>query len=442
VRIQTGVTMTAAILVAVTSGAILGEQAHADGAERAPSCVPAQPGRPGVLLDRVPELLSAQMAAVGDGGVVIAFKPFRGSSEFPHARFTVLALDASGCVRWRRSLTGFWSLAGPVQAGPGSIVVAANTPNDARGGDQLRVYTLSSATGRVLRRDAFSSATAKLDALRLVGDRRGNVAVVHPTSLRIGGSPVTVKLARRAGSTRWRRQVIARGNTQAPAVAARADGRMVVGYPSGGRFRVRTGTVAGRLGAPVDAGPVQRFQGSAIALGQDGTVAAAWHSPLHLHIAVRPRAAMRFSRPTRFAADDGGNLFDGKPAADIAPDGRVTVGFDVVDAANTRHLRCTSAGPGGRFTDPRRVADAAWPVGLIFGPGNVAATVTSTATADAVVAVGAGCRARAVAAPAPAVAPPLQAAIDSRARVWLLRQQRGSFGSRGPLLLTITPSIR
>src|SRR3954447_10697255 len=64
-------------------------------AAAAEPCEPARPGVPRTLLERVPIVMSAQMAATRDGGAVIAFSSYDGTPEFPDANFTVLALDHS-----------------------------------------------------------------------------------------------------------------------------------------------------------------------------------------------------------------------------------------------------------------------------------------------------------------------------------------------------------
>lgn len=83
-------------------------------------------GVPRTLFERVPIVMSAQMAATRDGGAVIAFSSYDGTPEFPDANFTVLALDSTGCARWRASLRGLF-LARPIQPDPRSIVVASGT---------------------------------------------------------------------------------------------------------------------------------------------------------------------------------------------------------------------------------------------------------------------------------------------------------------------------
>jgi hypothetical protein len=234
-----GRALSSAMLIATISAIVPSPAA-------AQPCEPAQPGVPRTLFERVPIVNSAQMAATRDGGAVIAFSVYDGSREFPDANFSVLALDSSGCVRWQASLRGQF-LARPIQPDPHSIVVASGTIS----GEPLRIYTLWARTGRVLRTDVFRSLNAI--GTTLLADRRGNLAVTLASA---GEGPQTLKLTRRAGSTRWARQVINDSNIQAPAATARPSGEMVVGYPRGGRFLVRTGTVAGALGRPTDAGPV------------------------------------------------------------------------------------------------------------------------------------------------------------------------------------------
>src|SRR3954453_6997674 len=149
-KARAGMTSAAAVLVAAACAASLGQAAVASGARAGPrSCVPAEPGKATVLLDHVPGLASAPMTATPDGGAVIAFWSYEGSRGLPRSRFTVLSLNSSGCVRWRASLPGPWPIALPLQADAKSIVVASGT----MGTGPLRVYTLSAATGRVLRRD-------------------------------------------------------------------------------------------------------------------------------------------------------------------------------------------------------------------------------------------------------------------------------------------------
>jgi hypothetical protein len=155
------------------------------------------------------------------GRAVIGFSSHDGTPEFPDPNFTVLALEASGCARWRASLRGQF-LARPIQPDPRSTAVTSGTIS----GEPLRIYTLSVRSGRVLRTDVFPSLNA-IGTTRLA-DRRGNLAVTLASA---GERPQTLKLTRPAGSTRCARQVINDSNIQAPAAMARPGGQMVVGYP-------------------------------------------------------------------------------------------------------------------------------------------------------------------------------------------------------------------
>ncbi len=382
-------------------------------------CEPAQPGVPRTLFERVPIVNSAQMAATRDGGAVIAFSVYDGSREFPDANFSVLALDSSGCVRWQASLRGQF-LARPIQPDPHSIVVASGTIS----GEPLRIYTLWARTGRVLRTDVFRSLNAI--GTTLLADRRGNLAVTLASA---GEGPQTLKLTRRAGSTRWARQVINDSNIQAPAATARPSGEMVVGYPRGGRFLVRTGTVAGALGRPTDAGPVTgNFKPSAVALGRDESIAAVWQSesyrqPYRLRAAVRPAGARRFARSAQLAFGAGSFLGATPPAVRVRTDGRVMVGF-----ATFEDFMCVNATPAGRFGRPRQitagtVADTDLPA-MMFGPGGRGTVVASTRDGHTLLRVGPDCDIRGRELLDREAGMPQQAAIDARGRTWVLGQPR------------------
>ena len=431
----------------------------------AASCVPIEPGRSRPLLARVPVLMTAQMTATRDGGAVIAFASYRGTREFPGRNFTVLALDASGCVRWHASLPGMWPIARPVEAGAGTILVASSGPSDpsAPATEGLRLRTLAASTGRVLRRDVFRSlASSTGRPPTLLSDRRGDVAVVlaavEPSSSPRGATPVTLKLTRRAHTTHWSRQVLAHANGQPPAAAARSDGGMAVGYPRVGRFWVRTGTVAGRLGRPVDAGPIARNPGpSAVALGPDGTVAAVWQSGAYrrvwrLRAAVRPSTATRFARfrqlglGTRFLAETS-------PAVRVGAGGEVTAGFVAPSASRGgRRLMCAQATSAGRFGAARQVA-LGGPFNILdqspvlFGPVDSAAVVATvpndTGSSTSLVGVDAGCAPRGSQTLDPDAGSPQQAVVDSRGRTWVLGQNLygASISGRRDLLLTIAAPV-
>jgi hypothetical protein len=456
--IRGGLATTVAVLVAATWGTSL--------SQAAPSCVPVEPGHTRTLLDRVPVLVSARMTATQDGGVVIAFASYRGTREFPGSNFSVLALDQSGCVRWRASLPGPWPIARPVQADAGSIVVASATlgNGEPRGAGGLRVYTLSAATGRLLHRDVFPSlASSTGHAPTVLGDRHGDIAVVLATIEASGpprgGTPVTIKLTRRARAPRWGRQVIARANIQPPAAVARSNGEMVVGYPRKDRFWVRTGTVAGRLGPPMDAGPVAgNFKPAAVALGPNGTIAAVWqsgtyHRPWRLRAAIRPAGAERFAR---FAQLGLGTSFiaESSPGVKVGADGQVTAAFFAPSGApGGQRVMCANATPTGRFGAAHQVA-LGGPLNpldqapMLFGPANSGAVLTSMPNGDSLthslVTVGAGCHPRSSAPLDPGAGFPQQAVIDSRRRTWVLGQDLygASTSARRRLLLTIGAPAR
>src|SRR4051794_14289564 len=85
-------TIRRALISGVSMAAISAVGASVAAAE---PCEPARPGVPRTLLERVPIVMSAQMAATRDGGAVIAFSSYDGTPEFPDANFTVLTLDHS-----------------------------------------------------------------------------------------------------------------------------------------------------------------------------------------------------------------------------------------------------------------------------------------------------------------------------------------------------------
>jgi hypothetical protein len=449
VNIRRGATRTAAVMVVAMAGGTL----SAEGAGAA--CDPFEPGRPRALLARVPVLSSAHMTATRDGGAVIAFSSFRGTREFPGRNFSVLALDRSGCVRWRASLPGPWPIAKPVQADAGSILVASAALRGPRLAGGLRVYTLSTATGRVLHRDVFPSLGSSTGrAPTLLGDRRGNVAVVLATAEAsgrpLGASSVTLKLTRRAHATRWSRQVISRSNTRPPAAMARSDGRMVVGYARGGRFWVRTGTVAGRLGQPMDAGPVAGYaRPPAVALGPSGTVAAVWQSgndarPWRLRAAVRPAGAGRFARFAQLGVASK-FLAEGSPAVHVGADGHVTAGFFVPSGTGGGHqVMCANATPAGRFGVARRVVvgeplDPVDQTPMLFGSAGSGRVVASTTAGTALVTFGPGCTTGHSELLDSAAGSAKQAAIDAQGRTWVIGQDLtgASVSGRRDLLLTV-----
>jgi hypothetical protein len=426
--------------------------------QAAPSapCAPVAAGQPRTLLERVPTLISAQMTPTRDGGAALAFASYRGSKEFPGARFTVLGLGASGCPRWRVSLPGQWPLARPLQPDSETIVAGASTPNG------LRIYTLSAASGRVLRKDAFPRLSLMYgSAPTMVADARGNVAGLFASQRPAGKGgrtqAVTVKLTRPTGATRWTETVIGQSNNSAPAAAALPGGRMVVGYPRRGRFWMRSGTVAGRLGAPLDAGPVSaNFRGADVALGADGTAAAVWESttysrPWRLRAAVLPAKARRFAPSVLLGSSPGrsGTLLTPAPAAvHIGAAGQVTIGFAVPSLKGGDPLMCATATRAGRFAAPARLAGAESASGadlpaMVFGRTGTAVTVPSAPTPDgermvyALMTLDAGCRVRATARLDPSSGPVAAVAIDARDRPWILGHEHPTVDSRNPLLLTI-----
>jgi hypothetical protein len=401
------------------------------------------------------------MAPMRDGGVVIAFWSYDGARGFPHGRFTVIGVSAGGCLRWRVSLPGPWPIAQPLQVDARTIVIAAGTTSGSSIGP-LHIFTLSAATGRVLRMDAFAFPLTTGIAPVVVGDRRGDVAVVFAADQQIGSRgrwrPVAIKLARRAHSPRWTREVIARANLRPPAAAARTDGTMVVGYPQHHRFWVRVGTVAGRLGRPVDAGPVMgNLQDSKVALAANGTIAAVWETasnngPWHVRAAVRPAAGAAFAPFANIATAHrryGGAL----SALDLSRDGRATVGYfeaaistsgQLIHAGEypTGGVMCAQATPTGRFGAPRLVVPV-FPSSynlpaMLFGPAGRSSIVAVTPEGNAVVTATSGCRAEGSVAFDPSTNGwPEQAVIDTRGRTWMIGQTGRGLRGRRPLLLTI-----
>lgn len=423
-------------------------------------CTPARLGEARALLDRVPGVAEARMAPMRDGGVVTAFWSYRAARGFPAGRFTVIAVGAAGCLRWRASLPGPWPITQPLQVDARSIVVAAGTTS-ASGVGPLRIFTLSAATGRVLRTDVFAAfPQITLIAPTIVGDRRGDVAVVFASEQPIGSRgrvrPVTVKLARRAQTRRWTREVIAHANLRPPAAAAGLDGTMVVAYPQHHRFWVRVGTVAGRLGRPVDAGPVLgNLQDSKVALATNGTMAAVWETasndgPWHVRAAVRPAGNAAFA-PFADLATATRRAAGALPALHLSDDGAATVGYfeaatstrgELVQEFGTRGVRCAQATPSGRFGGTRLVV-AAGPSSddvpaMLFGPAGRSTVVALMPEDKAVVTAASGCRVTGSVALDPSTNGwPEQAVIDTRGRTWVIGQTRRDTGARRPLLLTI-----
>ena len=423
----------------------------------APSCPPVAPGTPRTLFEQVPSLIASHMTPTRDGGVVVAFASYRGSKAFPGARITVLALDAAGCTRWRASLPGGWPLARPVVAGAGSIVIGAT----ARRSSKLTLTTLSASTGRVLRDDPVDAAAVAAGiAPTLLADRRGDVtallATAQPTGRPGRTERVTVRLTRRAGATRWSRTIVARGNSAAPPAALRPDGRLVVGYPRRGRFWVRLGTVAGSLGAPIDAGPVTaNFRRADVAIGDDGTVGVVWESttysrPWRLRAAVIRRGRLAPAGSAVIGAHPArAGTLESPPAAAVhaGPGGRVTIGFGTPDAG--RPIMCVTAGPDGRFASPIVVAGTTQDpsderAGMLFGPTGDAVSILAgfTATEDAiinsVVRLDGGCHVRGAAPVDQATGAVVAATVGAGGRVWMLGHDEPSVDARRPLRLTIT----
>jgi hypothetical protein len=277
----------------------------------------------------------------------------------------------------------------------------------------------------VLRTDAFRSLNAI--GTTLLADRRGNLVATLASA---GAGPQTLKLTRRAGSTRWARQVLNDSNIQAPAAVARASGEMVVGYPRRGRFLIRTGTVAGALGRPTDAGPVTgNYKPSAVALGRDGSIAAVWQSvtygaPWRLRAAVRPAGARRFARFAQLGFGGAGSFLGATPpAVRVGADGRVVIGFATGEA-----FMCANATRAGRFGRPRRiavggVADPDLPA-MLFAPAGAGTIVASTSGGTGLLRVSAGCDPSGQEPLDPEAGVPQQAVIDARGRTWVLGQPR------------------
>jgi hypothetical protein len=219
-------------------------------------------------------------------------------------------------------------------------------------------------------------------------------------------------------------------NIQAPAAMARPSGEMVVGYPRRGRFLIRTGTVAGALGRPTDAGPVTgNYKPSAVALGRDGSTAAVWQSvtysaPWRLRAAVRPAGARRFARFTQLGFGGAGSFLGATPpAVRVGADGRVAIGFATGEA-----FMCANATRAGRFGRPLRiaaggVADPNLPA-MMFGAAGVGTIVASTSGGTALLRVDAGCAQRGQQRLDPEAGMPTQATIDARGRTWVLGQPR------------------
>jgi hypothetical protein len=426
------------------------------GRAAAPSCTSVASGTPRTLLDRVPSLVASQITPTRDRGVVIAFASYRGSKEFPGARFTVLALDASGCTRWRVSLPGGWPLARPVVPDARSIVVGAT----ARPSAALALTTLSAATGRVLRKDVPTSVPINAGiAPTLLADRHGDVtalfASAQPTGRPGRFEPVTLRLTRRAGAARWERTVLSRGSSAAPSAALRQDGRLVVGYPRRRRFWVRIGPVSGRLGAPIDAGPItENFRSSAVALGAGGTVAAVWEAttysrPWRLRAAVLPAGSRRFARAAVIGAHpaEPGTLQTPPAAAvHVGRDGRVRVGFGTPNLG--QRIMCVTATRSGRFASPKEVAGSTQDgsnalAGMLFGPTGAAVAVLAGLTpaedaiVNAVARVDGDCRVRSTVPVDRAASAIVAATVDASDRVWMLGQDQASVDARRPLRLTI-----
>jgi hypothetical protein len=426
-----------------------------------PACTPVAQGTSRLLLDGVPSLIDAQMTPTRDGGVVVTFSSYRGSPEFPGSRFTVLALDAAGCTRWRVSLPGGWPLARPVVPDAHSIVVGAVTTT--RGGaGNLALTTLSAASGRVLRADVLGSVPVVTGiAPTLLADRRGDVTALLASDVPTGrpghSEHATLKLTRRSGATRWTTTVLARSNSAAPAAAAMPDGRLAVGYPRRGRYWVRTGTIAGSLGAPIEAGPVTaNYRRSDVAIGGDGAVAAVWESmtysrPWRLRAAVLPSSRRRFAPVAVLGADPGrrGTLLISPAAAvHVQAGGGVTIGFGT--PSDGQRIMCVTATPAGHFAAPREVGattqdPSADVPGMLFGPTGTPRSVlfgftpAEDAIVNSVATLYRDCRVQGVGAlPVDRTTGAVVAAsVGPSNRVWLLGQDQPSVDSRRPLRLTI-----
>jgi hypothetical protein len=338
----------------------------------------------------------------------------------------------------------------------------ASTGNG-RYGASLRIYTLSASTGRVLARDVFTQPGISGAAPTLLSDRGGDVAAITLAPDAPGSDhccrPIAVKLTRHAGSRHWRRQVILAPSTQdMPTAVARSDGRVVIGYPRRGHYWVRTGTVAGRVGAPIDAGRLGgNFRGGVLALGANGTIAAAWQSgtysrPWRLRAALRRPEDRRFARAVQlgFAAADNGTLFEGTVAARIDADNGATITFNAPNrtTAGQERVMCAQSTSPGRFAqatvfDVRGLADPTGNAPIVLLGSRVSAAIT-IAVPDpdergrTLVAIGSGCRAHSSNLLAPSAGQPVQATTDARDRVWLLTQPQPTVDSDGPLILTIT----
>jgi hypothetical protein len=452
-----------AVIVAGCAAASDGGFAHRIGKSAAAPCRRWGAYDSRILADRVPTLMDAKMTPTVDGGVVIAFASYRGSREFPDSRFTVLGVAASGCVRWRRSIAGGWPIAQPASAGKDAIVIASERFRPKTSTVRLGLYIVSASSGRLLRRERLRvpSATSGYQPA-LAGDRRGDVAAV--LSLPVGlGTPTccsdeTAKLTRRALAVRFDRRIIERPGIGAPALASRPNGRMVIAYARRKHFWVRIGTVAGRLGAPIDVGRLGgNFRGGVVALAEDGTIAAAWQSgtysrPWRLRAAVRPAGARAFALPAQlgYAAADHGTLYEGPPAAlRIGHDGRITIGFFAprrTTAGRARAL-CARSSATGRFAAPRpfttdRPADPGAAAAILLGSRVSAAMMMAPPDPDelgrTLIAVGSGCRARSRHLLGPVEGHPVAAMLDAHDRVWLLTQSQPTVDSRRPLMLTVT----
>jgi hypothetical protein len=455
------IVVTIAVAVAAcTDGSTDGATAARGRDNAAATCRALQPGRARTIVDRVPSVIQAQMTPTRDGGVVMVFASYRGTHAFPQSRFTVVGADASGCVRWRQSLAGGWPLARAIEANAGTVVVAST--GNGRYGASLRIYTLSASTGQALAHDAFSQPGISGAAPTLLSDRRGDVATIMlaPDAPRSDHCcrPVAVKLTRHAGTRRWQRQVILAPSGQAmPTAVARPDGRLAIGYPRRGHYWVRTGTVAGRLGAPVDAGRLGgNFRGAVLALGANGTTAAVWQSgtysrPWRLRVALRRLDNRPLARAVQigFAAADNGTLFEGAVAARIDAENRATILFNAPNrtTAGQERVMCARSTNRGRFAttafDMHGLPDPTGNTPIVLLDGSVSAAITIAVPDEdelgrTLTAIGSGCRARSSTLLRPSAGQPVQATTDTRDRVWLLTQPQPSVDAVRPLILTIT----
>ncbi len=417
------------------------------------SCAAATPYRPKVVADRVPAIVQAHMAPTPDGGLIVAFASYDGTRRYPASRHTVLGIDASACVRWRASVRGGWPIATPAVAGRATVVVVSVAKERDRA--RLELHTLSLATGRVLRRERLplppgTSGTQPA----VVHDRRGNVAGVGSVDDTTGRSDRTIKVTRAARTPRWTRQLVARPGVEPPAVASLPDGRLAIAYARRGQLFVRTGTVAGRPGAPVAAGRLGgNFRSAAIAIGDDGTIAVAWQSgtysrPWRLHVAVRPAGARRFARPAQlgYAAAENGTLFEGSSPALRIDDGKVTIGFDAPepDTGGRPRVMCAVSAAGGRLSRPRPFTDLRPVDGtskIVLGRTAMAAMMLAVPDPDGdgrtLVATGSGCWATSSHLLAPEAGHPLAALAGVRDRIWMLSQAQATTGA-----ITLTVSGR